>query len=177
MWAEDEAKKARAHGKVLEEARKRWASRGIEVTVDNSFDEDDIPGPSWRYSGAKTELEKFLQRAPLQDVMAKGEDLKYRVNEAFVQSWYAMERAFHNLLQRIVELFQELMRKAHDLQHHAFSSAGQGVQETVSAAGLRVQGVRAAVAGYTSSAVDGTKRFADGCKGEADKLAQRFKHD
>ncbi|KAG0566794.1 hypothetical protein KC19_7G088400 [Ceratodon purpureus] len=64
LWAEDEARKARNHAEALEQTRKQKAGREHEGTFSER---------SWHHSGtkAKTELENFLQRAPLQDVVDK----------------------------------------------------------------------------------------------------------
>lgn len=220
-WAEEEAEKARAQHKVLDEARQRWASRGIEVTVDKSLDEDNIPGPSWRYSGGNTELSRLLHRAPIQDVMDKGEDLKTRVNNAVVRYWHAILEVVSRFIHRIVELLGAIRWRISELTQdtvssvshraqdsfssvnlrvqgafssvnhtvkHTLSSVNHGVQDTFSSVSHRVQdtgsvvaekfrGAQGSVSDISAGAIDGTKRFADGCRSELGKITQRFKHD
>lgn len=133
LWAEEEAQKARAQYQLLDEARQRWASRGIEVTIDKSLDEDSIPGPSWRFSGGNTELEKLLHRAPIQDVMDKGEDLKTRVNNAVVGYWYAILEVLSRIYHRIVEWLGAIRWRISKLLQDAVSSVSTSVQDTGSA--------------------------------------------
>lgn len=176
LSAEEEAQRARAQAKVLEEARQRWASRGIEVDVDKSF-EEDIPGPSWSYGGGNTELEKKLQRAPLQDVMDKGEDLKTRVNDGVVRFWHAILELLSRFYHRILELLGAIRWRASELSQGAFTSVSHKVQDSGSVAAEKFRGAQSAVSDISAGAVDGTKRFADGCRSEIGKITQRFKHD
>ncbi|CAM6036449.1 unnamed protein product [Sphagnum compactum] len=160
-WAEDEAKQAQAQGQILEEARKRWENQGFEDVV--------------------------------------GEDLKSQVNDAIIKSWQATTSVFYSLLHRVSSFLQEFGKKVNLLQNNVMSSAGervQHVQEAVgkstqdvqAAVGERVQGVQAAVgskaqnlqatvATMSTNFAVRSKKFADNCKGEAEKLAQRFKHE
>ena len=177
MSAEEEAEKARVQAKVLEEARQRWASRGIEVNVDKSFDEENIPGPSWRYSGGNTELEKLLQRAPLQDVMDKGEDLKIRVNNDVVRFWHTILEVLSRFYHRILELLGVIRWRTSELSQGAFTSVNHRAQDAGSVIVEKFHGAQSAVSDISAGAIDGTKRFADGCRSKIGKITQRFKHD
>lgn len=175
--AEEEAQRARAQARVLEEARQRWASRGIEVNVDKPFNEDNIPGPSWRYSGGNTELEKMLQRAPLQDVMDKGEDLKTRVNNGVVRFWHSILEALSRFYHRILELLRAIRWRASEVSQGTVTSVSDGVQGTGAVVAEKFRGAQSAVSDISAGAVDRTKKFADGCRSEIGKITQRFKHD
>jgi hypothetical protein len=177
LWAEEEAEKARTQYRVLEEARERWASRGLEVTVDKSIDEDSIPGPSWRYSGGNTELEKLLHRAPIQDVMDKGEDLKTRVNKSVVRYWHAILEILSRFYQRIVEWLGAIRWRISALSQDTFTSVSHRVQDTGSVVAEKFRGAQSSVSDISAGAIDGTKRLADGCRTEIGKITQRFKHD
>jgi hypothetical protein len=190
-WAEDEAKQAQAQGQILEEARKRWENQGLEVDTD--LDTDYNPG---QIKDIKMELENLLQQVPQQDAI--GEDFKSQVNDAIIRSWQTTTGVFSGLFHKVAMFLEELGRKAQQLQHNAMSSAGEGAQhfkealgkstqDVQAAVGERVQDVQAAmgekahnvqatVAATSTSVVEGSKRLADNCKGEAEKLAQRFKH-
>ncbi|KAG0621634.1 hypothetical protein M758_3G036200 [Ceratodon purpureus] len=177
LSAEEEAQRARAQAKVLEEARQRWASQGIEVNVDKSFDEDNIPGPSWSFSGGNSKLEKMLQRAPLQDVMEKGEDLKTRVNNGVIGFWHAILEVLSRFYHRILELLGAIRWRASELSQGTFTTVSHRVQDTGSVVAEKFRGAQSAVSDISAGAVDGTKRFADGCRSEIGKITQRFKHD
>lgn len=176
LWAEEEAEKARAQYEILEEARQRWASRGIEVAVDKSLDEDNIPGPSWRYSG-NTELQKLLHRAPIQDVLDKGEDLKTRVNNAVVRYWHAILEVLSRFYHRIVEFLGAVRWRISELSEDTVTSVSHKVQDTKSAVAEKFRGAQSSVSDLSAGAIDRTKRFADGCRSEIGKITQRFKHD
>eukprot|EP01018_Ginkgo_biloba_P030671 Gb_30000 [translate_table: standard] len=75
-WAEDEAKKVTAYAKVLEAARKRWESQGIQVQVDKELDENNIPGLPWKYG---TEVGKNSEKSPFLKVVASGTRGKFLV--------------------------------------------------------------------------------------------------
>lgn len=177
LWAEEEAEKARTQYRVLEEARERWASRGIEVNVDKSIDEDSIPGPSWRYSGGNTELDKLLHRAPIQDMMDKGEDVKTRVNNAVLRYWHAFSEVLRRIYQRIVEWLGGVRWRITELSQGAVTSVSDKVQDTGSVVSEKLRGAQSSVSNLSAGAIDGTKRFADGCRVEIGKISQRFKHD
>lgn len=115
-WAEEEAKAARAHAKVLEEARKRWEGQGIQVHVDKELDEENIPALPWQYSGSKSSLNKFLQRAPVQDFLARAGDLKSRVLERFFQLLEAIGRAFSSAQRETAESLRGVSTKVHAVQ-------------------------------------------------------------
>ncbi|BFI39469.1 hypothetical protein MPTK2_7g00060 [Marchantia polymorpha subsp. ruderalis] len=167
-WAEEEAKAARAHAKVLEEARKRWEGQGIQVHVDKELDEENIPALPWQYSGPKSSLNKFLQRAPVQDFLARAGDLKSRVLERFFQLLEAIGRAFSSAQRETAESLRGVRTKVHAVQ-----------QETVAVVSKTAQDMQEATkntfGGLSTSISENTKKIADGCRGEAQKLAQKFK--
>ncbi|KAL2612108.1 hypothetical protein R1flu_023800 [Riccia fluitans] len=167
-WAEEEAKAARAHAKILEEARKRWQDQGIEVHVDKELDEQNIPGLPFHYSGPKSSLKRFLQRAPVQDFLAKAAELKDRILERFFQLVEAISRALSGVRQRTSESFHYVGSKVQEVQQNTaavVSKTAHDVQEST----------KSTVTGLSASISENTKKIADGCRGEAEKLAQRFK--
>jgi hypothetical protein len=171
LWAEDEARKARIHAEALEQkTRKQRASREHEATFSER---------SWRHSGtkAKTELENFLQRAPLQDVMNKGEDLKVNVSNALIQSWQTILRVLHGFLQRVGDMLQEVRWKTQHYYHVTSSSSGNLLQGSAYALSQKFQDLQAAVSEFSTRVGDGTKSFANECKGEVKKLSRRFKNE
>ncbi|CAM6105517.1 unnamed protein product [Calypogeia fissa] len=179
IWAEDEAKKARAHAKLLEEARKRWAGQGIQVKVDKDLDEENIPSLGWKYSGQKTALNNFLQRPPVQDILDKAGNLKSRVVERVYQLLEAVRRALATVRQKIVESYQVAKEKGTKSLQDVGEKAHVAQRDTISAVSKKAQEVQDAtkstVVGVSANVTEGTKKLADGFRGEAQKLAGKFK--
>lgn len=179
MWAEDEAKKARGHAKLLEEARKRWEGQGIEVKVDKDLDEDNIPALGWKYSGRKSRLNNFLQRPPVQDILEKAGNLKSRVVERFFQLLEAVRQALANVRQKIGDSYEVVKDKGAKSLQVAGRKARVVQQDTYSVVSRKAQEVQDAtkstVVGVSSNVTEGTKKIADGFRGEAQKLAGKFK--
>jgi hypothetical protein len=163
LWAEQEAGRAFGHGKILEQSRKRWANEGIEVIVDRDLDEDNVPGPSWFYSGSATELNKFLRRAPLHNDTVRGENLKSRIANAVVESRQATERTLSGLKHKIQGISDEIQRRKEHLWQKSVSSGGQRVQDTRSSTDQVTQGL-------PTDVVERSKGFADNNRWEANKL-------
>jgi len=163
LWAEREAERAFGHGKVLEQSRKRWANEGIEVIVDRDLDEDNVPGPSWFYSGSATELNKFLRRVPLHNDIVRGENLKSRIANAMVESTQATERTLSGLKHKIQGILDEIQRRKEHLWQKSISSGGQREQDTRSSTDQATQGLPTGV-------VERSKGFADNNRWEANKL-------
>jgi ribosomal protein S8 len=163
LWAEREAERAFGHGKILEQFRKRWANQGIEVSVDRDLDEDNVPGPSWFYSGSATELNKFLRRVPLHNNTVRGENLKSRIANAMVESRQATERTLSGLKHQIQGILDEIQRRKEHLWQKSISSEGQRVQDTRSSTDQVTQGLPTGI-------VEHSKGFADNNRWEANKL-------
>lgn len=177
LEAEEEAQKARELARVLEEARQHWAGRGIEIHVDKSFDDNNIPGPSWRYTGGNTDLEKVLHRAPLQDVIDKGENLKTRINNGVLRYWHLLLQVVSRFYYKILELLGQIRRKSSQLSLDTFSHVNHRMEDTRSVVAGKIRGVQDAVLDASAGAMEGSKRFADGCRSGVGKISQRFKHD
>ncbi|CAK9266573.1 unnamed protein product [Sphagnum jensenii] len=162
-WAEDEAKQAQAQGQALEEARKRWENQGLEV--DTTQDKDDNPEQT---KDIRMELENLFQQVTQQPQQedAVGEDFKSQVNYSIIRSWQATTGVFSGLFHKVASFLKELGMKVQQLQQNVISSAGE-----------RAQHIQEAVAAMSTSVVEGSKRLADNCKGEAEKFAHRFKHE
>jgi hypothetical protein len=196
-WAEDEAKQAQAQGQALEEARKRWENQGLEV--DTTQDKGDNPEQT---KDIRMELENLFQQVTQQPQQgdAVGEDFKSQVNYSIIRSWQATTGVFSGLFHKVASFLKELGMKVQQLQQNVISSAGeraQHIQEAVgkkntqdvqavvgervqdlqAAVGEKTQNVQATVAAMSTSVVEGSKRLADNCKGEAEKFAHRFKHE
>lgn len=167
FWAEDEARKARTHAEAL---RKKRASREMEGSISER---------SWRHDGmkAKSELENFLQRAPLQDVMDKGEDLKVNVSNAVIQSWQTILRVLNGFLQRVGGFLREMRWKTQQYYHITSSSTGNLLQDSASTVSRKLQDLQVAVSQFSTRVGDGTKNFANECKVEVRKLSRRFKNE
>jgi hypothetical protein len=177
-WAEDEAKQARAEGKLLEEVRKRWEEENGRIEVYKS-------GKEWGLRYVKMKLKDIMQQL---DTALPGEAFKTHVNDKIVRSWQATSGLLPGLLQKMAYLLQELGRKAHYFQQDLISGASQTAQELQIALGRRSQDVKiavdqgteeakAAVAGMSSAVVERSRRFAENCKEEAAKLVHRFKSE
>ncbi|KAL3683241.1 hypothetical protein R1sor_001263 [Riccia sorocarpa] len=167
-WAEEEAKAARAHAKILEEARKRWQDQGIDVHVDKELDEQNIPGLPFQYSGSKSSLKRFLQRAPVQDFLAKAGELKDQVLARFFQLVAVISTALSGLRHKTSDSLNRVGSKVREVQRNTVAVASRTTHDMQ-------ESTKATVAGLSASISENTKKIADGCRGEAEKLAQRFK--
>ena len=243
IWAEDEAKQARAQGKILEEARQRWEGQGFEIDSDivealnpdhksaeikdikakldnlvqqvvpqqnDSTPEDiefktqvnDAISTSWQSmkpEEMRAKLEELVQRVvPRQEPTAGDVEFKTQVNDAIINYWRSTTGAASGVQHKLMEFLEELGRKSRHVQGDSMSSAGQRAQElkeTASArlqgiqgkvgestqgfqgmVGERVEGVKSAVAGMSTSFVEGSKQVSSNIREEAQKLAQRFRN-
>lgn len=286
IWAEDEAKQARAQGKILEEARQRWEGQGFEIDSDivealnpdhksaeikdikakldnlvqqvvpqqkdptpkdNEFKTqvNDAIATSWQSmkpEEMRAKLEELVQRVvprqeptaadvelkaqvnnaitswqtvkpeemrakleelvqqvvPRQEPTAGDVEFKTQVNDAIINYWHATTGAASGVLHKLIEFLEELGRKLRHVQGDSMPSAGQRAQELKETAserlqgmqgkvgestqgfqgmvGERAEGVKSAVAGMSTSFVEGSKQVSANIREEAQKLAQRFRN-
>ncbi|XP_024530410.1 uncharacterized protein LOC9632043 isoform X1 [Selaginella moellendorffii] len=167
-WAEEEAKKAMAHAKVLEEARKRWESQGIEVHVDKDLDDSNIPVPSWQFE--KLELQDTSQQAkpPMHGILVKADEFKGRSLQFLREAMQTSNQRLSVAQQRMLESMEKIARKAGEVRDNTFFVVRKRAGEAQSAAASMASEISALVA-------KNTNKLADGCKGSAEKLAQIFK--
>ncbi|KAJ7543792.1 hypothetical protein O6H91_09G052800 [Diphasiastrum complanatum] len=174
-WAEDEAKQARAHAKILEEARKRWENQGIEVHVDQELDDNNIPSTIWTYDHEKVLSESSLQKSHNLNIAATAEEIKRKCKEILDKLLEVSGKKFIESRQETHEALQEIWKKALEIQQATYSIATEKSHELNEKTNELQKAAISAVAGLSAQVVEGTKKLADGCKGGAEKLVERFK--
>lgn len=170
-WVEEEATKARAHARVLQEARDKWEKEGIQVLVDKELDDANTAvsmlqnhQEDQKQSGPSTLREGVVREEYVNSLIVVSNDMKEKISGVIEKLIHATELLITSLQQRAAEAggrVQELQQEA----LIAASKAAQDLQQTTTST----------VAGLTSSIKDGTKRLADECKGGAEKFSQKFK--
>lgn len=170
-WVEEEATKARAHARVLQEARDKWEKEGIQVLVDKELDDANTAvsmlqnhQEDQKQSGPSTLREGVMREEYVNSLIVVSNDMKEKISGVIEKLIHATELLITSLQQRAAEAggrVQELQQEA----LIAASKAAQDLQQTTAST----------VAGLTSSIKEGTKRLADECKGGAEKISQKFK--
>jgi len=170
-WVEEEATKARAHARVLQEARDKWEKEGIQVLVDKELDDANTAvsmlqnhQEDQKQSGPSTLREGVVREEYVNSLIVVSNDMKEKISGVIEKLIHATELLITSLQQRAAEAggrVQELQQEA----LIAASKAAQDLQQTTTST----------VAGLTSSIKEGTKRLADECKGGAEKISQKFK--
>jgi hypothetical protein len=170
-WVEEEATKARAHARVLQEARDKWEKEGIQVLVDKELDDANTAvsmlqnhQEDQKQSGPSTLREGVMREEYVNSLIVVSNDMKEKISGVIEKLIHATELLITSLQQRAAEAggrVQELQQEA----LIAASKAAQDLQQTTTST----------VAGLTSSIKEGTKRLADECKGGAEKISQKFK--
>ncbi|KAK9143746.1 hypothetical protein Syun_013146 [Stephania yunnanensis] len=161
-WAEDEAKRARAQAKALEEARERWERHGIKVVVDSDLQEDASAGVMWLNAGKQSDVDGTVGRAEI--LVSK---LKNMASEVRGTSRAVIERIIGkvtSLISNLKERAAVAARQAGEFQSVAFSRAGESLEQ------LQQRAI-----GLSSTIKDGAKRIADDCKEGVGKISQKFK--
>lgn len=170
-WVEEEATKARAHARVLQEARDKWEKEGIQVLVDKELDDANTAvsilqnrQEDQKQSGSSTLREVLVGEENVKSLLVVSNDMKERISGVIGKLIHAIELLITSLQQRAAEAggrVQELQQEALTVA----SKASQDLQQTTAST----------MAGLTSSIREGTKRLADECKGGAEKISQKFK--
>lgn len=170
-WVEEEATKARAHARVLQEARAKWEKEGIQVLVDKELDDANTAvsilqnrQEDQKQSGSSTMREVLVGEKNVKSLFVVPNDMKEKISGVIEKLIHATELLITSLQQRAAEAggrVQELQQEALTMA----SKAAQDLQQTTGST----------MAGLTSSIREGTKRLADECKGGAEKISQKFK--
>ncbi|MCO5591715.1 hypothetical protein L7F22_045706 [Adiantum nelumboides] len=184
-WAEEEARKAQEHARVLEQARRRWDSQGIQVNVDKDLDrvDEEVKGfsPSWQYNdGAEAQetpangLVKENTEEPqvystrIDWFKNKSRELGQMLVDAFVKLFYYLQLLLQAIQQRASDLFGKARTRFHEARVSCVDSTAKTME------GMK-RTVPSSVAGLTSSLREGTSKAVDEWKGGAEKLSQKFK--
>lgn len=186
-WAEDEAKKAQEHSIVLEQARSRWESRGIQVNVDKELDTIDEKvksfSPSWQYDEGAEEAQETpavndsaeekredlqAQNSPMDGVVEKSKEIARMLVDAIIRFFHFLQLLLHAIQQRATELFGKARGKFHETRIRVADRSTKTME------GLK-QTIPSSVAGLTSSLKEGTLKTVDEWKGGAERLSQKFK--
>lgn len=162
-WAEEEARRALAHSKLLQQVRKRWEYQGVQVHVDKELEEVNIPGPSWQYS------EGFHRRSlPMDTLVTKSKDVVQVVKDAIIRFFHFIVLICQAIKQRSIELAGELREKFHEVKMKCADT-------TATTMACIKQTVPSSVTGMTASIREGTLKAVAECRGGAERLAQKLK--
>eukprot|EP00249_Psilotum_nudum_P023217 c28791_g1_i2 orf=475-3420(-) len=162
-WAEEEARKAHTHAKVLEEARKRWESQGVHVQVHKELDETNIPALSWQYGGDFQE-----QKSPVNELLALTRNVRGRVEVSVGRAFSLVEIAVSQFRQKAIESLLEMGKKGGEVMFNVTSAIAKTTESIQHSFHLSVTNILSGVR-------EGTRRLTDGFKGEAERLAQKLK--
>ncbi|KAI5058955.1 hypothetical protein GOP47_0025274 [Adiantum capillus-veneris] len=185
-WAEDEARKAQEHSRVLEQAKRRWDSQGIQVNVDKELDtiDEKVKGfsPSWHYddgaeaqetpvkNGLVTEDREAAQAhfSRIDWLQNKSREMGRTLVDAFLRFLYYLQLVFHAIQQHATGFFGRATVRLHEARVNCVdrtSKTVEGIKRTVPSA----------VAGLSSSLREGSLKAIDEWKGGAEKLSEKFK--
>ncbi|XP_065869499.1 uncharacterized protein [Euphorbia lathyris] len=183
-WAEDEAKRAREHARVIEEARDRWERHGIKVVVDNDLREESSAGVTWVTAGKQFSTEATVSRA--ENVVDK---LKLMADNVKGKS----KEVIHKVIEKILALISMLKewasktsREAKEVKDATILKAKGSMQElrqnssefssaVKEKARESIQGVQQSTAELSSTLMEGAKRAAGDCRENVEKFTQKFK--
>lgn len=166
-WAEDEARKAQAHSKALEEVRNQWESQDVQMNVEKELDTVNEKvnsfSPSWQYIEGSQD-----QTSPMDRLMKQSRDVGRMFVDAFIRFLQFIQLIFHAIKESATDVFGKVGGKFHEARIKCADSTTKTVE------GLK-QTVPSSVAGITSSIRDGTLKVVDEWKGGAERLSQKFK--
>lgn len=168
LWAEDEARKAQAHSKALEEVRSRVERQGGQVNVEqelNTANENvgDF-SPSWRYSESLQE-----ETSPMDGFIKRSKEWGRMFVEAFMRFVHFMQLVFQVVKERATALISKAGGKFHEARiAYADSDAAKRVENFK-------ERVPSSVAGITTNVRERTLKAVDDWKGGAEKLSEKFK--
>ncbi|MCO5547540.1 hypothetical protein L7F22_000990 [Adiantum nelumboides] len=161
-WAEEEARRALAHSKLLEEVRKRWEYGGVQVHVDKELDEVNIPGPSWHYSKG---FER--QSSPLHRLVENSNKFVQKLKDALLQFFSSVVLFCQSIKQRSTEFAGGFNKRILEAKSKLSKSIAR-----------RVAGIKQklpSVTGLTAIVRDNASKAVTECKGGAEKLMEKLK--
>jgi predicted Fe-S protein YdhL (DUF1289 family) len=170
-----------------------------DVELKNQVNDTITSWQSMKPEEMRAKLEELLQRVvPRQEPTAGDVEFKTQVNDAIINYWRSTTGAASGVQHKLMAFLEELGRKSRHVQGDSMSSAGQRAQELKETASARLQGiqgkvgestqgfqgmvgeraeeVKSAVAGMSTSFVEGSKQVSSNIREEAQKLAQRFRN-
>ncbi|KAH6559673.1 hypothetical protein KP509_1Z000300 [Ceratopteris richardii] len=163
VWAEEEARRASAHSKLLEQARKRWELGGIKVRVAEELSDANIPGPSWKYS----EHLHGQVRFPVQWLAQKSNDSIKALRDALLRFFHLVVLFCQAIQQRSTEFTIGVGNRISGVK----TKCSDSVTSTLDG----IKQVMPSVTQLATSIKECTSRSIAECKGGAERLVERFK--
>eukprot|EP00250_Pteridium_aquilinum_P011284 c19965_g1_i2 orf=664-2889(-) len=188
-WAEEEARRALVHSKLLEQVRARWEYQGVQVHVDKELDEVNIPGPSWRYSedfhSRSSPMDRLVTKSKdtINSLVTKSTDIGHVLKDALLRFFHFIVLICQAIRTRSTELARGLREKLHEAKINLADSTTNtmaGIKQTLPSsvtdmtASIR-EGTLKAATDMTVSIREGTLKAVADCKGGAERLAHKFK--
>ncbi|XP_030532962.1 uncharacterized protein LOC115742673 isoform X2 [Rhodamnia argentea] len=161
-WAEDEAKRAREHARVLEEARYRWERQGIKVVVDSDLQEETSAGLTWINAGKELSVDETVNRA--ETLVDKLKDMAAKVGDKS-----------RDLINKIVQIILVFVSNLKRWSSNAMGTAGELRCVAVTKVGISAEELQQSIVNMSLDLKEGAKRFAGDCKEGVEKLTQKFK--
>lgn len=127
-WAKDEARRAREHAKVLEEARGRWEKHGLKVIVDSDLHEQTTTESTWLNAGKQYSVEGTMKRAEI--VVAKLKKMAKDVGVKSREVIYLIIEKISLLISALKEQVYGIENKAKDLKMKTKSKAEEVWKQT-----------------------------------------------
>ncbi|KAI5054204.1 hypothetical protein GOP47_0030903 [Adiantum capillus-veneris] len=162
IWAEEEARRAFAHSKLLKEVRKRWEYGGVQVHVGKELEDVNIPGPSWHYSDGFQS-----QRLHMHRLVEKSNNYVQQLKDALFRFFHLVVLFCQSIKQRSMESVGEVNEKIHEVKSNLSTSTARIV------AGIKQR--LPSVAGLTAIVRESTSKAVAECKGGAEKLVEKLK--
>eukprot|EP00262_Sarcandra_glabra_P011200 TRINITY_DN2695_c0_g1_i1.p1 TRINITY_DN2695_c0_g1~~TRINITY_DN2695_c0_g1_i1.p1 ORF type:complete len:815 (-),score=203.62 TRINITY_DN2695_c0_g1_i1:210-2366(-) len=161
-WAEDEAKRAREHGKALEEARDRWERHGIKVVVDSDLQEDASAGVTWLNATKETPITGTINRA--ENLVEKLKEMGHKIKGNSSVVIEKIIRKIELLISILKKRVAEVSRQALELKRSIVVKVSDSMDE-----------VRHNATSFSVTAKDSAKRIVGDCREGMEKITQKFK--
>lgn len=168
-WAEDEARRARAQAKVLEEARGRWEKYGLKVIVDSDLHEQTTTESTWLNAGKQYSVEGTMKRA--RNLIAKLKKMAKDVGEKSREVIYLIIEKISILISTLKEQVQGMENKAKDLKMKTKSKAEEVRKQT----SLRIDEIRNISVMKVKRTVEEARRAAEEIRDKVGELGQKFR--
>lgn len=161
-WAEEEARRALAHSKLLEQVRKRWEHGGVQVRVDKELDDVNIPGPSWQY-GRDFKRPDSLAHT----LVEKGNTFVQALKDGLLRFFHFVVLFCQGVKQRSTEFAEGFSERIH-------AAKAKWSKSTASTFGGIKQRLPSA-SGLSEMVKEGTSKAVAECKGGAERLVKKLK--
>ncbi|WCJ36665.1 hypothetical protein M5689_017851 [Euphorbia peplus] len=183
-WAEDEAKRAREHARVIEEARDRWERHGIKVVVDNDLREESSAAVTWATAGNKFSTEETVSRAEnlvdklklmAENVKGKSKEVIHKVVQKILALISLLKEWASRTSREAKEVKDATILKAKGSVHELRQNSSEFSSVVKEKARVSMQGLQHTTAELGSNLVEGAKRAAGDCRENVGKFTQKFK--